>query len=57
MRQQLSEIQDRLDSAHRRTHRIRAGDLRINGYVSRVVAIRESAYEVAANFMRRSRER
>ena len=48
MRQQLSEIQDRLDSRINELTEYALATAELHGYVSRVVAIRESAYEVAA---------
>ena len=48
MRQRLSEIQDKLDSRLNELTEYALATAELHGYVSRVVAIRESAYEVAA---------
>lgn len=48
MREQLSEIQDKLDSRLNELTEYALATAELHGYVSRVVAIRESAYEVAA---------
>ena len=48
MRQQLSAIQDRLDSRINELTEYALATAELHGYVSRVVAMRESAYEVAA---------
>ena len=48
MRQRLSEIQDKLDSRRNELIEYALATAELHGYVSRVVAIRESAYEVAA---------
>ena len=48
MRQRLSEIQDKLDSRLNELTEYALATSELHGYVSRVVAIRESAYEVAA---------
>ena len=48
MRQQLSEIQDRLDSRINELTEYALATAELHGYVSRVVAKRESAWEVAA---------
>ena len=48
MRQRLSEIQDKLDSHLNELAEYALATAELHGYVSRVVAIRESAYEVAA---------
>ena len=48
MRQRLSEIQDKLDSHLNELTEYALATAELHGYVSRVVAIRESAYEVAA---------
>lgn len=48
MRQRLSEIQDKLDSRLNELIEYALATAELHGYVSRVVAIRESAYEVAA---------
>ena len=48
MRERLSEIQDKLDSRLNELTEYALATAELHGYVSRVVAIRESAYEVAA---------
>ena len=48
MRQRLTEIQDKLDSRLNELTEYALATAELHGYVSRVVAIRESAYEVAA---------
>ena len=48
MRQQLSDIQDRLDSRINELTEYALATAELHGYVSRVVAKRESAWEVAA---------
>lgn len=48
MRQRLTEIQDKLDSRLNELIEYALATAELHGYVSRVVAIRESAYEVAA---------
>lgn len=48
MRQRLSEIQDKLDARLNELTEYALATAELHGYVSRVVAIRESAYEVAA---------
>ena len=48
MRQRLTEIQDKLDSRLNELTEYALATAELRGYVSRVVAIRESAYEVAA---------
>lgn len=48
MRQRLTEIQDKLDSCLNELTEYALATAELHGYVSRVVAIRESAYEVAA---------
>lgn len=48
MRERLSEIQDKLDSRLNELIEYALATAELHGYVSRVVAIRESAYEVAA---------
>lgn len=48
MREQLSEIQDKLDSRLNELTEYALATAELHGYVSRVVAIRDSAYEVAA---------
>ena len=48
MRQRLTEIQDKLDSRPNELTEYALATAELHGYVSRVVAIRESAYEVAA---------
>jgi hypothetical protein len=48
MRQRLSEIQDKLDSRLNELTEYALATAELHGYVSRVVAIRESAHEVAA---------
>lgn len=48
MRQQLSAIQDRLDSRINELTEYALATAELHGYVSRVVAKRESAWEVAA---------
>ena len=48
MSQRLSEIQDKLDSRLNELTEYALATAELHGYVSRVVAIRESAYEVAA---------
>lgn len=48
MRQRLSEIQDKLDLRLNELTEYALATAELHGYVSRVVAIRESAYEVAA---------
>lgn len=48
MRERLSEIQDKLDSRLNELSEYALATAELHGYVSRVVAIRESAYEVAA---------
>ena len=48
MRQRLSEIQDKLDSRLNELTEYALATAELHGYVSRVVAIRGSAYEVAA---------
>ena len=48
MRQRLSEIQDKLDSRLNELTEYALATAELHGYVSRVVAMRESAYEVAA---------
>ncbi len=48
MRQRLTEIQDKLDSRLNELIEYALATAELHGYVSRVVAIRESAHEVAA---------
>lgn len=48
MRERLTEIQDKLDSRLNELIEYALATAELHGYVSRVVAIRESAYEVAA---------
>lgn len=48
MRQRLTEIQDKLDSRLNELTEYALATAELHGYVSRVVAIRESAHEVAA---------
>ena len=48
MRERLTEIQDKLDSRLNELTEYALATAELHGYVSRVVAIRESAYEVAA---------
>lgn len=48
MRQRLTEIQDKLDLRLNELTEYALATAELHGYVSRVVAIRESAYEVAA---------
>ncbi len=48
MRERLSEIQDKLDARLNELTEYALATAELHGYVSRVVAIRESAYEVAA---------
>ena len=48
MRQRLAEIQDKLDSRLNELIEYALATAELHGYVSRVVAIRESAHEVAA---------
>lgn len=48
MRERLTEIQDRLDARLNELIEYALATAELHGYVSRVVAIRESAYEVAA---------
>ena len=48
MRERLAEIQDKLDSRLNELTEYALATAELHGYVSRVVAIRESAYEVAA---------
>ena len=48
MRERLTEIQDKLDSCLNELTEYALATAELHGYVSRVVAIRESAYEVAA---------
>ena len=48
MRERLTEIQDKLDSRLNELSEYALATAELHGYVSRVVAIRESAYEVAA---------
>ena len=48
MRQQLSDIQDRLDSRINELTEYALATAELHGYVSRVVAKRDSAWEVAA---------
>ena len=48
MRERLTEIQDKLDSPLNELTEYALATAELHGYVSRVVAIRESAYEVAA---------
>ena len=48
MRQRLTEIQDKLDSRLNELTEYALATAELHGYVSRVVAIRESAWEVAA---------
>ena len=48
MRQRLTEIQDKLDSCLNELTEYALATAELHGYVSRVVAIRESAHEVAA---------
>lgn len=48
MRQRLTEIQNKLDSRLNELTEYALATAELHGYVSRVVAIRESAYEVAA---------
>ena len=48
MRERLTEIQDKLDSCLNELTEYALATAELHGYVSRVVAIRESAHEVAA---------
>ena len=48
MRERLTEIQDKLDARLNELTEYALATAELHGYVSRVVAIRESAYEVAA---------